>query len=265
MWTASSRPTAALPSSDGSPRIATMPRGSPPGARRPTRSAPATARSPASRCRRASTLRCARVGPPLAARRGRGGVGGASGRRGGRLVWARRVGRREPGPQRDRRGDRRAPALHRGGAPSDRGEGRRKPSQSQWLSRRVGYAAGGAQSRAVRAEAARRAAAAGAGRTRRRALMYESASGERYTFYCRRRPRTKRVALSARAGVVGSYTWVEDDSLRGQRPGRPACLKRVAEAVYEQVETRQQTAPAAPVRRARRAEVLESPSATAAH
>ena len=72
--------------------------------------------------------------------------------------------------------------------------------------------------------------------------MYESASGERFTFYCRK-AQAPHSALRYRAsGVVGSYTWVEDDvAFVVSGPADQARLKKVAEAVYEQIETRQQT------------------------
>jgi anti-sigma factor RsiW len=111
-----------------------------------------------------------------------------------------------------------------------------------WLSRRVGYTLvapnlepfelkllGG---RLLPGQAGRPAAL----------YMYESASGERFTFYCRK-AQAPHSALQYRAsGVVGSYTWVEGDiAFVVSGPADQARLKKVAEAVYEQVETRQQT------------------------
>src|SRR5688572_9756783 len=169
MWTASSRPTAALRSSGGSPRMATMPRGLPPGARRPMRSARATARPPASRCRRVSTLRCSH-----------GPVGD------GRALRPRPCWLRSP-PARPAAGIGAAPDAHRLYIGEVRHPIEVKAGESHlnpWLSRRVGYTLvapnlepfelkllGG---RLLPGKAGRPAAL----------YMYESASGERFTFYC---------------------------------------------------------------------------------
>jgi anti-sigma factor RsiW len=70
--------------------------------------------------------------------------------------------------------------------------------------------------------------------------MYESASGERFTFYCRRAQAPQTALRYLASGVVGSYTWVDDDiAFVVSGPADQARLKRVAEAVYEQIETRQ--------------------------
>jgi anti-sigma factor RsiW len=72
--------------------------------------------------------------------------------------------------------------------------------------------------------------------------MYEGASGERFTIYCRR-DRAPQSALRYRAaGPVGSIFWVEDDvAFVVSGPADRARLQKVAEAVYEQIDTRQQT------------------------
>jgi anti-sigma factor RsiW len=70
--------------------------------------------------------------------------------------------------------------------------------------------------------------------------MYESASGERFTFYCRRAQAPQTALRYLASGVVGSYTWVDDDiAFVVSGPADQGRLKRVAEAVYEQIETRQ--------------------------
>jgi anti-sigma factor RsiW len=111
-----------------------------------------------------------------------------------------------------------------------------------WLSRRIGYALptpnldpfglkllGG---RLLPGNAGRAAAL----------YMYETASGERFTVYCRR-DQAPQSALRYRAsGPIGSIFWIEDDvAFVVSGPADRARLQKVAEAVYEQIETRQQT------------------------
>jgi anti-sigma factor RsiW len=113
---------------------------------------------------------------------------------------------------------------------------------SQWLSRRVGYGlkppdlapsglnlVGG---RLLPSTAGPPAAF----------FMYEGNSGERYTVYSRRAIAPQSALRYRAAGVVGSFFWVEDDvAYVVSGPADRARLQKVAEAVYEQVETRQQT------------------------
>ena len=111
-----------------------------------------------------------------------------------------------------------------------------------WLSRRIGYALptpnldpfglkllGG---RLLPGNAGRAAAF----------YMYETATGERFTIYCRR-DQAPQSALRYRAsGPIGSFFWVEDEvAFVVSGPADRARLQKVAEAVYEQIETRQQT------------------------
>jgi anti-sigma factor RsiW len=72
--------------------------------------------------------------------------------------------------------------------------------------------------------------------------MYESATGERFTVYCRR-DQGPQSALRYRAtGTIGSFFWVEDEvAFVVSGPADRARLQKVAEAVYEQIDTRQQT------------------------
>ena len=169
---------------DAMPR---MPRASPHGARRPTRSARATARSRASRSGRASISTSSRA----RAAGGRGLrrrppcwrllVGGTAGWF-GRGAWDGAG----PGARGDDRGVRGAPALHRRGAPSDRGEGRREPSQSLALApHRLRNA--DAQSRAFGLKLlGGRLLPGNAGRPAA-LYMYEGPTGERFTIYSRKR------------------------------------------------------------------------------
>src|SRR5437588_354363 len=73
-------------------------------------------------------------------------------------------------------------------------------------------------------------------------FMYEASSGERFTIYCRR-AKAPESALRYRAtGAVGSFSWVGDEiAFVVTGPADRARLQKVAEAVYEQVESRQQT------------------------
>ena len=113
---------------------------------------------------------------------------------------------------------------------------------SQWLTRRVGYAVrppnlgesglnlvGG---RLLPSPSGPAAAF----------FMYEASSGERFTVYCRR-AKAPESALRYRAtGAVGSFSWVGDDvAFVVSGPADRARLQKVAESVYEQVETHQQT------------------------
>src|SRR6187401_2966302 len=110
-----------------------------------------------------------------------------------------------------------------------------------WLSRRIGYAMpipnldpfglkllGGR----LLPGAAGRAAAL---------YMYETATGERFTLYCRR-DQVPHTALRYRAsGPVGSYFWVNDDvAFVVSGPADRTRLQKVAESVYDQLENRAQ-------------------------
>ena len=110
-----------------------------------------------------------------------------------------------------------------------------------WLSRRIGYAMpipnldpfglkllGG---RLLPGQSGRAAAL----------YMYEGPTGERFTIYCRR-DQAPQTALRYRStGPVGSYFWVQDDvAFVVSGPADRTRLQKVAESVYEQVETRPQ-------------------------
>lgn len=72
--------------------------------------------------------------------------------------------------------------------------------------------------------------------------MYEGATGERFTVYSRR-DQAPQTALRYRAtGAIGSVFWIEDEqAFVVSGPADRARLQRVAESVYEQIETRQRT------------------------
>jgi anti-sigma factor RsiW len=72
--------------------------------------------------------------------------------------------------------------------------------------------------------------------------MYEGATGERFTVYCRRDQAPQTALRYRAAGPIGSFFWVEDEvAFVVSGPADKARLQKVAEAVYEQIETRQQT------------------------
>jgi anti-sigma factor RsiW len=112
----------------------------------------------------------------------------------------------------------------------------------QWLSRRIGYTlrapdldATGLKLIGGRLLPSPAGAAAAF-------FMYEGTTGERFTIYCRR-AKTPESALRYRtAGTVGSFFWAGDDvAFVVSGPADRARLQKVAEAVYEQIEARQQT------------------------
>ena len=75
-----------------------------------------------------------------------------------------------------------------------------------------------------------------------RSICTRAPTGERFTIYCRR-DQAPQSALRYRAsGPIGSVFWVEDEvAFVVSGPADRARLQKVAEAVYEQIETRQQT------------------------
>ena len=113
---------------------------------------------------------------------------------------------------------------------------------NRWLSRRIGYPVASPNldtlglkllgGRLLPGNSGRAAAL----------YMYETATGERFTIYCRR-DQAPQSALRYRAtGTVGSVFWIEDDvAFVVSGPADRARLQKVAETVYEQIETRQQT------------------------
>ena len=113
---------------------------------------------------------------------------------------------------------------------------------SQWLSRRVGYAvrppdlgASGLNLIGGRLLPSPSGPAAAF-------FMYEASSGERFTVYCRRAKAPESALRYRASGAVGSFFWVGDDvAFVVSGPADRARLQKVAESVYEQVESRQQT------------------------
>jgi anti-sigma factor RsiW len=113
---------------------------------------------------------------------------------------------------------------------------------SQWLSRRIGYTlrtpnldASGLNLVGGRLLPSPSGPAAAF-------FMYETSSGERFTIYCRRAKAPESALRYRAAGAVGSFFWAGDDvAFVVSGPADRARLQKVAEAVYEQIENRQQT------------------------
>lgn len=111
---------------------------------------------------------------------------------------------------------------------------------NRWLSRRVGYEMpapnldpfglkllGG---RLLPGNAGRPAAL----------YMYEAGTGERFTIYTRKDQAPQSALRYRAAGPVGSVFWVQDDAaFVVSGPADRTRLQKVAESIYEQVETRQ--------------------------
>ena len=75
-----------------------------------------------------------------------------------------------------------------------------------------------------------------------RSTCTKSASGERFTIYSRRDQAPQSALRYRVSGPIGSVFWIEDEvAFVVSGPADRARLQKVAEAVYEQIETRQQT------------------------
>ena len=246
MSTASFRPTAAKRSRPGSRAIPTMPPGSPPGARRRTRSARATAASSTNRCRPGwRSTASSRSRRSWARDRGRGRRRRLR-RSAASAGWmARGASAAAPSEMEMFANEaiERAPALYRRGAPSDRGQGGGEAPAAVAVAARRHHAAR-ARSRGVRPQAARRPAAARRQRAGRAVHVREraAASASRSTSP---RPTSRapsfRYKIADKFGALrwseGGYGWVvsgPDDKPR---------LKGIASALYEQLDIRTPPAP----------------------
>jgi anti-sigma factor RsiW len=73
-------------------------------------------------------------------------------------------------------------------------------------------------------------------------FMYEGSTGERFTVYSRRATMPQMALRYRDAGPIGSVMWVENQiAFVVNGPADQERLKKVAEAIYEQVDTRRQT------------------------
>lgn len=111
-----------------------------------------------------------------------------------------------------------------------------------WLSRRIGYAMPIPKLDPFGLKLLGGRLLPGASGRAAALYMYEGPTGERFTIYCRR-DQAPQTALRYRAtGPVGSYFWIQDDvAFVVSGPADKTRLQKVAEAIYEQVETRPQT------------------------
>ena len=116
----------------------------------------------------------------------------------------------------------------------------------QWLSRRVGYAlsAPDLEPMGLKLVGGRLLPSlTGAGAA---FFMYEGASGERFTIYCRRARGPESALRYSATGLVGSFFWVEGDvGYVVSGPADRARLQKVAEAAYGQFDGRARTGAAA--------------------
>jgi anti-sigma factor RsiW len=113
---------------------------------------------------------------------------------------------------------------------------------SQWLSRRVGYALKAPDLDTIGLKLVGGRLLPSLTGTAAAFFMYEGASGERFTIYCRRTPAPESALRYRAAGMVGSFSWVADEvGFVVSGPADRARLQKVAEAAYGQFEGRART------------------------
>jgi len=112
----------------------------------------------------------------------------------------------------------------------------------QWLSRRVGYTLKAPELDTIGLKLVGGRLLPSLTGTAAAFFMYEGASGERFTIYCRRTPAPESALRYRAAGTVGSFSWVADDvGFVVSGPADRARLQKVAEAAYGQFEGRAKT------------------------
>ena len=167
---------------------------------------------------------------------------GARGRGGRRLVRTRRVGGRAA-----RQGcDREALDAHKLYVVEVRHPvevpGIGKDHLGQWLSRRVGYSLSAPNLEPIGLKLVGGRLLPSLAGTAAAFFMYEGASGERFTIYCRRAQAPESALRYRAAGTVGTFSWVADDvGFVVSGPADRARLQKVAEAAYGQLETKAKT------------------------
>ena len=195
--------------------------------------------------------RQAHAQPALVARgRGGGPAGDVRRRRRGRLAGSWRLGRRShPVRELHRGGADRAPALHRRGAPPDRGARRRAAPAA------LAVAAGrhqlaGAGARIVLAQASGRAAVAGTERSGGAVHVRRPVRRALHDLLLARAGAAHGVALQHRRSGGGGALGRGRDRLRGERPGRSRAVSPCPCA--DRTACRRATSSSAPRARRRR-------------
>jgi anti-sigma factor RsiW len=113
---------------------------------------------------------------------------------------------------------------------------------SQWLSRRVGYTLSAPNLEPIGLKLIGGRLLPSLTGTAAAFFMYEGASGERFTIYCRRTQAPESALRYRAAGMVGSFSWVADAvGFVVSGPPDRARLQKVAEAAYGQLEGRTKT------------------------
>jgi anti-sigma factor RsiW len=112
----------------------------------------------------------------------------------------------------------------------------------QWLSRRVGYALRAPDLGAIGLKLVGGRLLPSFTGTAAAFFMYEGASGERFTIYCRRTQAPASALRYGAAGMVGSFSWVADEvGFVVSGPADRTRLQTVAEAAYGQFEGKART------------------------
>jgi anti-sigma factor RsiW len=112
----------------------------------------------------------------------------------------------------------------------------------QWLSRRVGYALRAPDLGAIGLKLVGGRLLPSLTGTAAAFFMYEGASGERFTIYCRRTQAPESALRYRAADTIGSFSWVADEvGFVVSGPPDRARLQKVAEAAYGQLEGRART------------------------
>ena len=113
---------------------------------------------------------------------------------------------------------------------------------SQWLSRRVGYALRAPDLDPLGLKLIGGRLLPSLAGTAAAFFMYEGASGERFTIYCRRTQAPESALRYRAAGMIGTFFWVEDAvGFVVSGPPDRARLQTIAEAAYGQLEGRAKT------------------------
>ena len=230
------------------PSIPSRPRGSPPGARRPKPSARATARSPRSRCRSGSSstsdAQRRRSRRSLGGDRGGGRGRRLRGRRRRRLDGARRLGRRAG--QRRRRSpptrSKRTSSTSSRCAIRSRCRATSAHHMTQWLSKRLGYAAARARSAARSASSWSAAGCCRDRPARPRSTCMKAPSASASRSIARKATR-RDSALRFREGKTLRRVLLgrRQGRLCGERAGRPRPSSRqVTKAVYDRSTRREE-------------------------